>query len=172
MVLSLVLGAMACGEKSGLGPSVPGDSESRFNFVLPDVTGEDVEVESQAGDVFALAFWATHCAPSRNLLLEFETLSKTMSARGLSVYGISIDGPETVARVPAFLQGFDLSYPMLMDSDTSFYTKFNSSGDCPYYVIVDAQGNMVRSHQGHMKGDVDGALANFLESYLPPEPSK
>ena len=54
---------------------------------------------------------------------------------------------------------------MLLDRETQVLTRFNPRGDIPYYVVLDANGKILKDHQGYMTGDMDD-LAAFLDSVL------
>ena len=46
-------------------------------------------------------------------------------------------------------------------------TRFNPRGDIPYYVVLDAQGKVLKEHQGYMTGDME-ELQAFLDGVLRP----
>ena len=84
-----------------------------------------------------------------------------LGPRGVELYAISIDGPDTIAQVPGIVAREGWSFPVLFDAATSVLTRWNPKGDCPFYVVLDADGNVLTSHQGYVKGDVVG-LEQFL----------
>jgi hypothetical protein len=46
--------------------------------------------------------------------------------------------------------------------------RYNPKGDIPFYVVLDADGNILQSHQGYVKGD-EVKLEQFLTEQLPSE---
>jgi len=44
--------------------------------------------------------------------------------------------------------------------------RFNPSGDIPFYVVLDANGTVLKTHQGYVDGDVK-ILEDFLDERLP-----
>ena len=91
-----------------------------------------------------------------------------LSPRGLNIYGISIDGPDTISRVAGFASQENWTFPVLYDPETTLLARYNPKGDIPFYVILDADGNIIQSHQGYNKGD-ETKLEEFLNARLPTE---
>lgn len=158
-VLAIVLVACASG----------GGSTARgIDFSLPDPQGEIVTpAASSQGDVFVLAFWATWCQPCQQELTKMSGMHDEMQARGLRIYAISIDGPDTAAQVGPWALREGYPFPILLDRETQVLTRFNPRGDIPYYVVLDAQGKILKDHQGYMTGDME-ELQRFLDGVLPP----
>ena len=158
-VLAIVLVACASGG---------GSSARGIDFSLPDPQGEIVTpAASSQGDVFVLAFWATWCQPCQQELTKMSSMHDEMQARGLRIYAISIDGPDTAAQVGPWVRREGYPFPILLDRETQVLTRFNPRGDIPYYVVLDAQGKILKDHQGYMTGDME-ELQRFLDGVLPP----
>ena len=139
-----------------------------IDFSLPDTKGEIVTPEAAAeSDVFVLAFWATWCQPCQQELTKMSGMYGKMQARGLRIYGISIDGPDTAAQVGPWVEREGYAFPILLDRETQVLTRFNPRGDLPYYVVLDAQGKILKDHQGYMTGDME-ELERFLDGILRP----
>ena len=139
-----------------------------LDFALPDLQGTMVTPnDNSAADVFVLAFWATWCQPCQQELSKMNTMYAGMKHRGLEVYAVSIDGPDTAAQVGPWVQREGYTFPVLFDRETQVLTRFNPRGDLPFYVVVDASGKVLKEHQGYMTGDME-ALEAFLDGVLKP----
>jgi peroxiredoxin len=145
-----------------------GSTARGIDISLPDTKGELVTPEAAAeGDVFVLAFWATWCQPCQQELTKMSGMHDAMKARGLRIYAISIDGPDTAAQVGPWVEREGYPFPILIDRETQVLTRFNPRGDIPYYVVLDASGKVLKDHQGYMTGDME-ELQRFLDGVLPP----
>ena len=118
-------------------------------------------------DVFVLAFWATWCQPCQQELTKMNKMYPAMKGRGLEIYAIAIDGPDTAAQIGPWVEREGYAFPILLDRETQVLTRFNPRGDIPYYVVLDATGRVLKEHQGYMTGDTE-ELAAFLETVLRP----
>ena len=165
LLVSLVMAALVGCPGKPRGTEEPGRG---LDITLTDVDGNIVTPAAQTGkEVFVLVFWATWCQPCQQELTKMGGLHEKMKARGLEIYAISIDGPDTVSQVVPWVQREGYPFEVLLDRETEVLTRYNPRGDIPYYVVLDAQGKILKDHQGYLSGDVDD-LAAFLETVLPP----
>jgi peroxiredoxin len=163
----LVLLAAGC-DKTG-NTSAPSDSYADLGISLTDLSDEEVSLISKTkNDVHLLAFWATWCVPCVGELAEMQKIYDRLSPKGLQVYAISIDGPDSISRVPGFASQENWTFPVLYDPETALLARYNPKGDIPFYVILDADGNILKSHQGFVKGD-EAELGKFLDERLSAE---
>lgn len=160
--------ALACGPSGG--SANPGDaagSAGGLDFALPDVDGELITPTAQTEqDVFVLTFWATWCQPCQQELTKMNAMYDTRKGRGLHIYAVSIDGPDTAALVGPWAEREGYQFPVLLDRETQVLTRYNPRGDIPYYVVLDARGKVLKDHQGYMTGDME-ELEAYLDSVLP-----
>lgn len=140
---------------------------AELDITLPDLDDDDVTLTSDSADtVHILAFWAIWCLPCTAELAKMKGMYDRLEPRGLKIYAVSIDGPDTMSRVPGFAAQEGWRFPVLYDSDTEILARYNPKGDIPFYAVLDANGNIIKTHQGYVKGDVI-ELEQFLDERLP-----
>lgn len=171
LAVILSAGTLACaGASSGAGKAgaaAPAGSTA-LDISLPDVNGDVVEVTTtQDDEIFLLVFWATWCQPCQQELSKLGPIHAERVERGLRVYAISIDGPDTAAQVGPWVQREGYAFPVLLDRETRILGRYNPRGDIPFYVVLDARGGILKDHQGYVTGDMD-ELATFLDGVMRP----
>jgi peroxiredoxin len=160
------LGVVGC---DGGATATPSDVYANLGISLANLDGGETELVSKTkDDVHVLAFWATWCVPCVGELAKMQGIHDRLSSRGLNIYAISTDGPDTISRVPGFASQEKWTFPVLYDPETALLARYNPKGDIPFYVILDADGNILQSHQGYVKGD-EVKLEQFLTEQLPAE---
>jgi peroxiredoxin len=161
LVLASCLGCLITGCDAPVGTASPGTLHADLGITLPSIEDDDVTLVSTTDhDVHVLMFWATRC-PCFPELTELQQIYDRLRDRGLNIYAISVDGPGSMARVPGIVAQERWTFPVLYDTDTRILARYNPKGDIPFWVILDAEGNVLQSHQGYMKGDFD-AFEDFI----------
>jgi peroxiredoxin len=143
------------------GPAAPGSGEGpgMAGTAAPDFTGRDVmgktfRLSDHFGNnVVLLDFWSTFCEPCKAEFPHLRAMYDAQRAKGLLVVGISMDGPETVADVPAFVKRFDLDFPVVTDEDSRIASLYNPKKSMPLSVLIDKQGRIVAVREGYNPGD-------------------
>ena len=162
---ALVLAALLMGCAPSGSTDAPGGG---LDLSLPNLRGEMVSPTAQQDDdVFVLAFWATWCQPCQQELSKMNKMYPAFQGRGLEVYAIAVDGPDTAAQIGPWVEREGYAFPVLLDRETQVLTRFNPRGDIPYYVVLDAKGKVLKEHQGYMTGDME-ELESFLGGVLRP----
>jgi peroxiredoxin len=164
LVLSLSLAPLACGGASTGG----GHSATAADFTARDVHGNTFRLSDHLGkEVILLDFWATFCEPCKAEFPHFRALYERYKARGLVVVAIAMDGPETVADVPAFVKRFDITFPAVTDEDSRIASLFNPKKSMPLSVLIGLDGKPIAVREGYTPGDeklverdVESALAS------------
>ena len=72
-------------------------------YTVVSLTGEMVALHESRGRVTVLNIWATWCGPCRGAFPELEELRKAHADCGLTVIGVSVDGPRNVAKVRPYV---------------------------------------------------------------------
>jgi cytochrome c biogenesis protein CcmG/thiol:disulfide interchange protein DsbE len=84
------------------------------DFMLRELSGEELQLSSYRGKVVLLDFWATWCDPCREETPHLVDLQNKYGAQGLQIIGVSMDdGPEPVRD---FHKQFHMNYPVVMGS--------------------------------------------------------
>jgi len=157
LVFVLATSALAGAEEPGakLAPS----------FKLRSVDGKvlDSAVLLERGPVL-LDFWATWCKPCITALPELQQLHAKWEAKGLTVVGISEDGPRNFSKVRPFASRMGLTYALALDEDGSVQGRYQVRA-LPTTILIGRDGRIVSLHQGYrpgVAGELDAAIAEIL----------
>ncbi len=124
------------------------------DFTLKDLAGRAWSLgESFPDKVVLLDFWATWCAPCVKELPHLQELQDAYGEKGFQLLTISIDGPDAVADVSAFVARYGFSFPVLLDTESRVISVYNPSLVLPHSVLVDRRGIIRYVHQGYSPGD-------------------
>lgn len=99
-----------------------------------------------------LDFWATWCKPCVASLPELEALHRRFGGRGLTVVGVSIDGPRNFAKVRPFASRLGLTYPIALDEDGGLQRAFHVLA-VPTSILIGRDGAILAVHQGYRPGE-------------------
>jgi len=138
------------------------------DFTLRDSEGKPVHLSDYLNQkVILIDFWATWCVPCQAELPLLEELYQSRKDKGFVVLSISMDGPETVAQVQTFIRNYNLTYPVLLDTETQVTSIYNQKRTAPLSLLIDKKSRIVKVRQGFNAGDekaiqaeVDEALAH------------
>ncbi len=164
MALALVTG-MLVREHTREGGAADHDTlpETRPDFSMPDMAGNQRHISEWDGKIVLLNFWATWCPPCRDevpLLIEAQ---ERHGDAGLQVIGISLDERDKVA---AFAEDFGINYPLLVHrtAGIDIAREYGDQiGALPYSVIYDAEGRVLAGHTGELhQEDLDRMLKKAL----------
>ncbi len=163
-VLLLSLLPAACGgqDAASAGPTNAGDVQrgsaeaggNASDFSARDIEGRTHRFADYLGkQAIVLNFWATWCEPC---VAEFPHLRRIYDAnkeKGLIIFGVAMDGPETVANVGAFAKRNRLNFPVLLDEDSQIAAIYNPKKSAPLSVLINKQGKISSIREGYNPGD-------------------
>jgi peroxiredoxin len=125
------------------------------NFSTRTVEGKSLRFSDYAGKrPIVMGFWSTFCQPCLAAFPHLKRISAEYKDRGLVFLAISMDGPETVANVPAYVQRNGLTgFPVAYDEDSHIASLYNPKKVEPFFLIFDRNGQVVATHEGFNAGD-------------------
>lgn len=136
------------------------------DFSLQSVEGKTVHLSDFTGkNVVLLNFWSTTCDPCMVEMPHLVDLYKASKDRGLVVLAISLDGPESLADVNRVVHDKEMSFPVLLDQETTVVSRYNPKKEQPFSVLVDKNGSIIWKHVGYQPGD-EKVLAAEVEKAL------
>jgi peroxiredoxin len=173
LVVAAVALAVACdGTGSARSPSPQGSGGASAGGTLaPDFTARDVDgktfrLSDHVGkQVVLLDFWSTFCEPCKAEFPQLRAMYDRDRANGLLVVGVAMDGPETMADVPAFVKRFDIDFPVVLDDDSRIASLYNPKKSMPLSVIIDRAGRIAVVREGYSPGD-EGLVAADIATAL------
>jgi peroxiredoxin len=124
------------------------------DFTARDIEGKTVKLSSHLGkEVVLLAFCATWCEPCVAEFPHLRKLYEANKAKGFVILAVAMDGPETVANVPAFARRNQVNFPMLTDEDSRIASLYNPKKSAPLSVLIDRSGKIAAIREGYNPGD-------------------
>ena len=121
-------------------PAVPGTIGAPAPaYGAVDMQGDSIDLASMKGQVVLLNVWATWCIPCRREVPELQALHQDLEARGLRVWGVSIDGAEASGDVAGFMDDFSMTYTVLRDPGERVLSVFRIQG-VPASYLIDREG--------------------------------
>lgn len=151
-----VLAAIGWTQRDRFGPA---DVDSRApNFTARSLDGKPVSLASFRGRVVLLNIWATWCAPCVWEMPALERLYRELRSEGFVVVAVSVDadapaGLESpAAKVRAFVEERDLSFPVLLDPAGTVQRLYQVVG-LPTTVLIDREGRIRSKFLGPARWD-------------------
>ena len=134
IILTGVLLVTGCSEPSGarVGEPAPG-------FKLQNLDGQSISLSDLRGKPVMLNFWATWCPPCRSEMPYIQEIYEEWSGKGLEVLAINIG--ESPSKVKEFLQSYNLSLPVLLDTKQAAARKYNVP-PIPTTFFIDKDGTI------------------------------
>lgn len=166
MIAALVAAlATACGGASATGGAAYAPSSTAGappDFQLETLTGETVRLSDHLGkEVVLVDFWATFCEPCLASMPHLDTLYKKYKGQGFVVFGISIDGPDSIAQVRNEVQKLGVSFPILLDQETRVVALYNPKTSAPYSVLIGRNGQIRQKREGYTTGSAAALEADI-----------
>lgn len=130
-------------------------------WTLTDLSGKTLSSAELAGKVVVVDFWATWCAPCREMIPGYVELHRKYADRGLVVVGISLDqqGEDVVK---PFVENFGMTYPVAL-GDGAIVDAFGGVEYLPTAFLIDRAGQIRHRKIGAIApADYERLVASLL----------
>lgn len=123
------------------------------DFALENLDNELISLEEIQGEQLTIIdFWATWCKPCTKAMPKLNSIYNKYKDEGLSMIGISCDGPRSISKVPAVVNNLNVDYHILKDINCEVMNTYQYQA-FPTLVILDADNEVVYVHEGFGAGD-------------------
>ena len=154
-------------------PRVPSTSAARnadakdvFSFVVRRLDGSSLPLDSFKGKVVALSFWATWCAPCRELEPVFNGVARSYAGNSeVAFFAVSTDEDET--QVPAFIARQKWDVPVIFADGLDSFMKADT---LPAVLILGRNGEIVYRTGGLARDGFADSLTAAIQSALSAAP--
>lgn len=147
VALALVLAAL-------LGPvDAQAAGKAAADFSLRDLANTTQTLSQYKGKVVLLNFWATWCGPCQVEMPHLQKMYTDLGPKGFVVIGISTDDARSAAAVKPIVKSKGLTYPVLLDQQTTVVSQYNPAKTLPFNVLIDRDGNIASVFSGYNPGD-------------------
>jgi len=119
-----------------------GTKAPALNFTLKHLDGTATSLHDFNGKLVLLNFWATWCLPCIQEMPDMEKLWQRYKDAGLIVLGVSNDDAGKRKRVETFIDKVNLSFPILLDSDSTVSELYDVSG-IPVSYLISRDGTLL-----------------------------
>ena len=133
------------------------------DFTLPTLEGDAVSLSDYRGRPVLMNFWATWCAPCRQEMPELVRAYNTHQEAGFVVLAVDLTDQDSLDDVRAFVEEFDMTFPVLLDETGAVYNELYRLLGLPMSVFVDREGVITRIHIGIMTGQ---QVDEFMDEIL------
>lgn len=160
VILTLVLLLAGC--SAGSGPLVARVGEPAPDFQLQDLDGQTISLRDLRGKPVLINFWATWCRPCVFEMPYLQQIYEEWSGEGLVLLTINIG--ESPSKVEKFLETYNLSLPVLLDTKKNVARKYNITG-YPTTFFIDKDGIIQEKIVGAFPSK--GAIEKYLSQIIP-----
>ena len=139
-------------------------AQNAIDFSLRDLEGNTIRLSDFLGKhVILIDFWATWCVPCVKELPHFQRFHTEYRDKGLKIFAISVDGPQSASKVKPFMSRYKYDFSVLLDTESKVIALYNPRVILPYSLLIDKQGRIRYVHQGYSPGDEITMEARILE---------
>jgi peroxiredoxin len=119
------------------------------DFTLRKLSGGNLRLAEQRGQVVMVNFWATWCGPCRVELPHLQRLHDKYRSAGFVLLGVNVDDQAAAGQHMA--QRMGLTFPVLHDADKAVTRRYDV-GAMPGTVLIDRDGTVRHLHRGYRDG--------------------
>lgn len=119
------------------------------DFTLHSLSGPNLRLQEQRGQVVMLNFWASWCGPCREEMPLLDHLYEKYHASGFQLLGVNVD--DDVRNATGVSTKLGLHFPVLLDTQKKVSRLYDLS-TMPSTVLIDRDGRVRYVHRGYKDG--------------------
>jgi thiol-disulfide isomerase/thioredoxin len=161
-------GAAAAASPGGQSTAAAGNKDANdfFSFVVRRLDSSPLALESFRGKIVVLSFWATWCAPCRELEPLFNRVARTYAGNPDVVFlAVSADADEV--QVPAFVAREKWDVPVIFADGLAEYSKIET---LPAVLVIGHNGEAAYRTTGLPRDQFADSLTAAIQLALSPAP--
>ncbi|MDT0634981.1 TlpA disulfide reductase family protein [Spectribacter hydrogenoxidans] len=133
------------------------------DVAIADLDGDPKTLESWAGQIRVVNFWATWCKPCREEVPMLVAAQRELADQGVQIIGLAVDDADTAAR---FARDYDINYPVLADTSAVMRVQdqLGAGQGLPVTLVIDRRGRIEARAVGEITREgLDEMLAPLLK---------
>ncbi|WP_446742642.1 TlpA family protein disulfide reductase [Silvibacterium acidisoli] len=140
-------------------------AEKPASLTLKDLQGHKVRIADLHGKIVVLNFWATWCGPCNAEMPMVVKTAATYAGKNVVFIGVSVDAPQTQKKIPSYLTGHQISYPIWTGATDDDMKRLQLGDAVPATAFLDQDG-VIRSRilgqmrPGEMEERIDWLINN------------
>jgi len=122
------------------------------DFTLRTLSGSNMRLQEQRGQVVLVNFWATWCGPCRKEMPHLNRIADKYRASGLVMLGVNVD--DDVRNAAEVATKLGVKFPVLLDTDKKVSRLYDLNA-MPSTLVIDRNGRVRFLHRGYQDGYED-----------------
>lgn len=127
--------------------------------------GKRVNLSEQRGKVLVLDLYATWCEPCRQSIPHLIGLYERYEAKGLSLVGLNVGGPDDRVKVAGFAAEFQITYPLGFPDKSLTDLFLSDDNSIPQTFVFNREGQLIKRYIGYDQS-MPAELEELIKSEL------
>lgn len=115
----------------------------------PTLNGEVIDLGELRGRVVWVNFWTTSCVPCRTEMPAMQKVADRYADEGLTIVGVDVG--EGTDSVQEFVDELGVTYPIVMDFDSTIFSRYSPLFGVPRHYFVGRDGKIVVARIGELQ---------------------
>jgi len=148
---------------AGGGPALAAGAPAP-DFKLKTLDGGEASLSEFRGRPVLINFWASWCPPCRLEMPDLVRAYEAHKAEGFVILGIDLTFQDSIPDVQAFVEEFNMTFPVLLDETGVVTTEVYRLRGLPMSIFVGRTGIVSRMHIGALTaGQIDEFVGEILD---------
>lgn len=135
--------------------------EKSPDFALLDMNGQKHKLSDYKGQGVFLNFWGTWCKPCEKEMPYMNNQYQLFKDKGVQLLAVNVGESDLV--VKKFIEKYQLSFPVLIDTDSQVQTAY-AIDPLPITFLIDKNGLVKKVYTGQL---TEGMIEEFMEQIKP-----